>query len=107
MGGDAVPYAHQPVPHQQTMTNHHTANRVYNSHSSYPIKAKHANNGTMMAVNYVSPTMIASAPPVVSDPSARIAVPSSGAITERIPRLISGRTDWAAKYLKTSTKYSK
>ena len=71
------------------------------------MKSKHP-SGTLQAINYVGPpTMIASAPPVVSAASTRISVPTSGAVTERIPRLVSGRTDWAAKYLKTGTKYSK
>jgi hypothetical protein len=81
--------------------------RVYNSHSSNPIKSKYPISGTMLPVSYTSPAMIASAPPVVSAASTRMSVPTSGAVTERIPRLVSGRTDWAAKYLKTSTKYSK
>lgn len=79
--------------------------RVYNSHSSNPMKLKYA-NGPMLAVSYTSPATVTSAPAVVSATS-RMSVPSSGAVTERIPRLVSGRTDWAAKYLKTSTKYSK
>jgi len=81
--------------------------RVYNSHSCHPIKSKHPVSGTMLPVSYTSPAMIASAPPLVSAASTRMSVPTSGAVTERIPRLVSGRTDWAAKYLKTSTKYSK
>ncbi|XP_046440188.1 serine/threonine-protein kinase dyf-5-like isoform X3 [Daphnia pulex] len=81
--------------------------RVYNSHSSHPIKSKYPVSGKMLPVSYTSPAMIASAPPVVSAASTRMSVPTSGAVTERIPRLVSGRTDWAAKYLKTSTKYSK
>lgn len=84
---------------------HQNANRVYNSHSSYPMKPKHP-GGSTMTVNYNS-NVIASAPPVVSAASVRLSGQSSGAVTERIPRLVSGRTDWAAKYLKTSTKYSK
>ncbi|KZS04522.1 DNA damage-binding protein 1 [Daphnia magna] len=79
--------------------------RVYNSHSSNPMKLKYA-NGPMLAVSYTSPATVTSAPAVVSATS-RMSVPSSGAVTERIPRLVSGRTDWAAKYLKTSTKIFK
>lgn len=90
-------------------SNHLNANRVYNSHSSYPMKPKQHPGGSAMTVsNYsTNSNVIASAPPVVSAASVRLSGPSSGAMTERIPRLVSGRTDWAAKYLKSSTKYSK
>lgn len=59
---------------------------------------------------FINPSLIASAPPTISASVSSIrsrAVPASGSGAQKIPRQISGRTDWAAKYLHTTTKYTK
>lgn len=106
-GSASTVQQHQPSAAMVTRT--HNAHNSSKYHPSSVMKSKLTAGGPAAAMSaaYVSPTMIASAPPVISATPAGRSVPPTGAVSERITRQISGRTDWAAKYLHTSTKYSK
>ncbi len=100
---------------------HHTkqsTSRMHNSHSSYPLVtnkgfSKHTTSHSTVAFG----SAVSTAPPVIHTGTGtltaarRSVIPSDGTLNvERMTtttRQVSGRTDWAAKYLNTSTKYSK
>ena len=109
--GSSAAFTHQ----QQPIT------RAYNSHSSHPVKYKnqyisHDAQQQQKQLQHqkqqqqiVTTAMIATAPPTVN-PDRRSSLISSSTTSSSVTtiRQISGRTDWAAKYLQNaSTKYSK
>jgi len=105
-GSSAAPHQQQPIT------------RAYNSHSSHPVKYKnqYISHGAQQQKQQkqqqqiVTTAMIATAPPTVNPDRRSSLISSSTTSSSAVTtiRQISGRTDWAAKYLQnTSTKYSK
>lgn len=104
--------------HQQQHHTKQSTSRMHNSHSSYPLVtnkgfSKHTTSHSTVAFG----SAVSTAPPVIHTGTGtltaarRSVIPSDGTLNvERMTtttRQVSGRTDWAAKYLNTSTKYSK